>query len=141
MPASHKWAVICFFFAAGGNIFLNFHGVWDVLGILVTITSLAGFIGILFFRRSPRTYTVGIIGLLFFVLRASQSTLSGLWWVFRGERDMDWRSWFTLGLSCFLYVLILLLFRSYVFGATSRQYYGFPSVPVRRVRIDAFESP
>jgi hypothetical protein len=39
-PASHKWALFVFFWAAATNIMLNAHGRFDVLGVVVTLAAL-----------------------------------------------------------------------------------------------------
>ena len=125
MPASHKWAIVCFVPVAAVNIYLNTRGLLDTLGVLATLTSLAGIVGILFFRRSPRTYTVGVIGLGFVLLRTAQSVFLRVHEQFLGVGP----GWLMLGLLFWILFLIILLFRAYTIGATSRQYYGFPATP------------
>jgi len=125
MPASHKWAVTSFIAVAGVNIMLNANGYFDMLGVVVTVTSLAGIVGVLVFRRSPRTYTVGVIALAFVLLRAGQSTFLRFSEQLRGAGD----GWIHVGGTCWFFFLLILLFRAYTFGSPSRQYYGFPPTP------------
>jgi hypothetical protein len=124
-PASHKWALACFVGIAGVNIMLNANGHFDTLGVLAAVTSLAGIISFLFFPRSPRSYTVGIVALGFVLLRAGQSTFLRVQEQLHGAGA----GWLALILMGWILFLLILLFRAYTLGAPSRQYYGFPTTP------------
>ena len=132
-PAAHKWALFFFVAAAGTNIMLNCMGLFDVLGVIVTVASVAAFFSALFWSRSRRTYTIGTITLGLIFLRSLQT----LWYDIIAYRAGLFHApqRVTLPLIAFagcVVVLLLLLFRSYTFGAASRQYYGLPAVPDRR---------
>jgi hypothetical protein len=125
MPGSHKWALVCFIILAGVNLMLNAKGHFDTVGILVTIASLAAIVSVLFFRRSPRSYGVGVIALGFVLLRAGQSTFFQLAAQIRGTGA----GWIYVAGVCWVFFLLILLFRAYTLGSASRRYYGLPTTP------------
>ena len=125
MPASHQWAIVSFVAMAGVNLMLNAHGHFDILGVLCPIPSLTALFRFLFYRRSPFTYTIGVIALLCAVLRAGQSVFVTL----RDRFHNPAQGWMSAVLTGWGLFLVVALFRAYTLGAASRQYYGLPARP------------
>ncbi len=127
-PASHTWALVLFIAMAGMNIMLNMGGHFDVLGMMATVTALAGIIGFVFWRRSSRTYTAGVVALGFAVLRGGQSAIVCLHAQISGVGI----GWVRVVGVCWMVFLLVLLFRAYTLGAASRRYYSLPERPNSR---------
>ncbi|EDY16958.1 hypothetical protein CfE428DRAFT_5587 [Chthoniobacter flavus Ellin428] len=131
-PASHKWALFVFVAVAAVNIMLNVSGHFDVLGVIVTFAGTAAFFASLLYARSSRTYTLGIITLGLVLIRSLQS----LWFDIAAYRSGLFHAP-RAALPAIIFAacgvaLLLLLFRAYTFGASSRQYYGLPAIPNTR---------
>jgi len=132
-PASHKWALFVFIAVVATNIRLNLMGQFDILGIIVTIAGVAAFFSSLFFARSPRTYTLGMITLALVFVRSLQS----LWFDIVAYRNGLFHAPQSTMLPFIIFAgcavaLLLWLFQAYTFGASSRQYYDLPPIAKKR---------
>ena len=129
-PASHKWALVVFVIVAATNIMLNLMGHFDVFGIVVTAAGVAALFASLFFARSRRTYTLGIVTLALAFVRSLQT----VWFDIVAYRNNLFHAPQSVTLPAIIFagccvILLLWLFRAYTFGIPSRHYFGLSATP------------
>ena len=131
-PTSHKWAIFVFIAFIAVNVRLAINEAFDVDTGLILVLSCCALVGSFLFTHSRRTYLVAALALTLIVIR-------GLYYgVFQPAQQLltqdaaAQQGWPAVGFQAFLLVLLCLLLRAYIFGAASRQFYGYtlPSTTV-----------